>query len=104
MKIFITLTGHMAVDLAGYLWEKFSERDQVAQKRRRNYSQEQFAADIGIKTTTLNSIMNAEGPSVRIAWETLQTLKNYFGREFIERFELAAPDDAPASHWHLDES
>lgn len=102
MKIYITLTGTMAVDLAGYLWEKLSEREAHARKKRKTYTQDQFAADIGIKPTTLSSIMNAKGESSRIAWETLQVFINYFGKEFTERVQIVPPDDPPAAHWTLE--
>jgi len=102
MKLELTLTGQMAVDLAGYLWSKYSERSQVAQAQRRKYTQGQFAVDIGLEETTLNSMMNAEGPSMRIAWETLQTLTRYFGEDFTRTVEISPPSDPPAAHWRLD--
>lgn len=102
MKIYLVLTRRMAVDLADYLWQVFSARTQAAQAKRRTYTQDQFAQDMGLKPTTLNSIMNAKGQSKRIAWETLQVLVNYFGDDFTYKVGIVPPEDPPALHWRLE--
>lgn len=78
----------MAIRLGEFLEVKLVERITLYG---RQYTLARFADDIGIPEKTLSAMMRAK-EAERIAFENLQALIRYFGREFTDEFGLTPPE------------
>lgn len=77
--------------LADYLYDFYSQRrDQIKKQDRRNYSQNEFANDIGIVANTLNRYINGDKG---VTLDQAILLLRYFGPEILPHFEYSEAFD-----------